>query len=410
MKNFKEKFSAFAEKLADVEVLQILQKSMTLLTPVTLVGSFFSILAGLPVDAWTNFINSTGLQPFFQWIYDVTYGYTSLILCFGIGYTYANTYGQRKNALSSGVMAMIGFLMLCPVNGAATWTGAQGMFGAIIIGLFTSWVYRIFVEKNIVIKMPAGVPPMVAQAFTAVVPTLVLGLLYCFINVGFTKTSFGSLQDFVYTVVRTPLTKISANAAGELILTLYANLLWMFGIHGGMVAFPIMMVLFGERQAANLAAYLAHEPIPYRYAVGMGAGVGASQVATCVAFIIFSRRKELKEIGKTAVLPSLFQISEPISFGVPLLLNPVFMIPYCFANALCGFLIGHGLQIIGFIGNDPCISVPWVIPSIVSNFLKFGWKGIVAGLIMDVAVVLVYIPFIKIYDGILEKRDAEEAK
>ena len=407
MNSIKAKLTVVAEKMSNNKTLQIIQKALAFMTPVTLLGSLFSIFNGITFEPWVTFLTNTGLGTVFQWVYNCTIGYYSIMLAFVVGYSYSNANKQKKNAVASGIMSIVAFLILCPANDAASWIGTSGMFGAIVIGLLTAWVFRIFVEKNVVIKMPAGVPPMVAQAFTAVIPALVWGIVLCFVNLIFSKTSIGSFQNLIYVILRAPLTAVGANAIGELIFLLYMGLCWFFGVHGGMTVYPIMMMVFAEKQYANLAAYNAGQDLPYMFT---GNNVRVTMLATVIAFLIGSKRKDVKEVAKLALLPSIFEISEPIAYGIPLILNPTFFIPYVFVNTTIGFIVTHGLQAIGFLGYAKCVEVPWVLPASIQNLLQFGWKGTLVGIICDVISILIFLPFIKLNDQILNKRDAEEVK
>ena len=256
MEKLKNVLAKIAEKTNNIKALQYIQKSLAMMLPVTLVGSLFSLLTGFPFEPWTNFINSTGLADAFNLVYNSTYGYMSLILAFCMAYQYAVANKQRKNALACGIMAVCCFLISCG-NNSATYIGTMGMLGAFVVGGLVGWCFKKLIEADITIKLPEGVPPMVSQSFVALIPSLTVCLVFMILNFVLGLTGLGTVQDIIYNLVRVPLTTVGANGVGEFILVVYCTMLWFFGIHGGMIMMPIIMVIFMEKTMGNLAAYTA---------------------------------------------------------------------------------------------------------------------------------------------------------
>ena len=406
MEKLRNTLAVFAEKMNNIKTLQIIQKALAMIMPVTMIGALFSLLSGLPFDPWQNLINSTGLASAFNLVYNCTYGYYSLILAFCMAYQYCVANKQRKNALAAGILALCAFLISCPDGGAGTYIGTMGMLGAMIVGIFTGWLFKVLVEKNITIRLPEGVPPMVSQSFVALIPSAVICLVFMVLNFILAKTSLESLQTLIYTVVRVPLTVVGANAVGELVMVVYCTLLWFFGIHGGMVMMPIIQVVFMEATMANMNAYAAGLPAPNRY-IGMvllGEGFAAN-----IAILIASHRAEIREIAKIGFVPYIFNISEPTNFGVPIIMNPNFFVPYCI-TPFVGFLMTHGAQWIGFLGNSSCISAGWTMPVTVQALFYYGWRGAVVNILITIVMTLIWIPFVKRNDAALDKADLEAAE
>lgn len=406
MEKLKEVLAAIADKTNKIKVLQYMQKALAMLLPVTLVGSIFALLAGLPFDAWTNFLETTGLGTHFTNVYNCTYGYYSLFLAFCMAYQYCLINKQRKSAVPAGIIAVGAFLITCPVGDPSIYIGTAGMLGAMVVGGLTGWAFKFFIERNITIKMPEGVPPMVAQSFIALIPASVVIIVAMILNTICSYVGLGSLQDIVYTIVRVPLTTIGANAIGEFVITMYCCLLWFFGIHGGMVVGPIVSVIFMDNCMANLAAYTAGEPMPYMFTGGILMGMG---LATNLAILVASHRAEVKEVAKMGIVPYIFNIQEPTSFGVPIITNPNFFIPYVFSGVI-SWIITHGAQAIGFLGYCNCASVNWTVPSPIAAFLNYGWQGTVVDLIITVVTFFLFIPFVKMNDAALDKADAKVNK
>ncbi len=405
MEKLKAVLAKIAEKTNNIAALQYIQKALAMMLPVTLVGSLFSLLTGLPFTPWTNFINSTGLVNAFNLVYNSTYGYMSLILSFCMAYQYAVSNKQRKNALACGIMSVCCFLISCGDN-SASYIGTMGMLGAFIVGGLVGWIFKKLIEANITIKLPEGVPPMVSQSFVALLPSLTVCLVFMVINFALSFTSFGTLQDIIYALVRVPLTAVGANAFGEFVLVVYCTMLWFFGIHGGMIMMPIIMVIFMEKTMGNLAAYTAGQPLPNMFVGTVLLGEG---FAVNLAILFASHRKELKEIAKIGIVPYLFNISEPTNFGVPIIMNPNFFIPYLL-TPIIGWVLTHGAQLIGFLGYNNGTSVAWTLPTSVQAFFYYGWQGAVVNLLVTFVTFLLYIPFVKMNDAALDKADAEAVK
>ena len=402
MEKLKNILAKIAEKTNNIKALQYIQKSLAMMLPVTLVGSLFSLLTGFPFEPWTNFINSTGLADAFNLVYNSTYGYMSLILAFCMAYQYAVANKQRKNALACGIMAVCCFLISCG-NNSATYIGTMGMLGAFVVGGLVGWCFKKLIEADITIKLPEGVPPMVSQSFVALIPSLTVCLVFMILNFVLGLTGLGTVQDIIYNLVRVPLTTVGANGVGEFILVVYCTMLWFFGIHGGMIMMPIIMVIFMEKTMGNLAAYTAGQPLPNMFTGTVLLGEG---FAINLAIILFSHREELKQIAKIGLVPYLFNISEPTNFGVPVIMNPNFFLPYLLGPVI-GWVVTHGAQWIGFLGYNNGTSVAWTLPTTVQAFFYYGWQGIVVNLVVTAIMFLLYIPFVKMNDAALDKADSE---
>ena len=157
---------------------------------------------------------------------------------------------------------------------------------------------------------------------------------------------------------------------------------------------------------ANLAAYQAGQPLPNMF---VGMVLGGEGLAVNLAILLFSHRKELKEIAKIGIIPYIFNISEPTNFGIPIIMNPNFFIPYLITPVI-GWVLTHGFQLIGFLGYNNGTQVAWTLPTTVQAFFYYGWQGAVVNIIISICVFLLYIPFVKMNDASLDRADAEAEK
>ena len=200
MKNFiNNKILPPIMKFVNTKAMIALKDGMLLSLPFIMIGSLFLLLASFPIPAVANWMNQTGLTPFWNQAYNASFGIVSVFAVVGIAYQWAKNEGVE--GLPAGMTAFVGFLILMnsttPVmNGTKTvvsaqqaptlltgfidrtWLGGQGMIAAIIVGLVTGWIYSWFVKRKITIKLPEQVPPAVANSFIALIPAAVLTALW----------------------------------------------------------------------------------------------------------------------------------------------------------------------------------------------------------------------------------------
>lgn len=392
------KFVTFLTNLADKVshnfVMQTMQSAFMMVTPLLMIGSVFSMLAGLPINGYQTFLANAKLTQSLQLPYTYTYGWFSVYLTFGVAYQAARKKKYRKEAISIGMISIVNYLLMCPSDAITTWVGTLGLFMAILIGFLTFYTYTFAVKKNWVIKMPDSVPPAVANSFNAMIPGFCSILVAFLIHYIFSLTTIGDAQNALYSIIRAPLASLSGSVWTEVFLSLYTMLLWFFGIHGGAAVGPISSILFSNVQAENLAAYMSGETLPHMVT---GSGIIRWYAMVCIAFLLFSKDEGNKEVAKVALVPGIFNLQEPLSFGIPLLMNPVFFIPYVFQNPL-STLLTKFFQVIGFLPYSNCLSLNWMIPNPIKNFLWYGWKGLVVEAIIDASTLLIYLPFIRIND------------
>ena len=299
------------------------------------------------------------------------------------------------------------FLIVTPYTpaetayGAATlstqWLGSTGMFTAIIISFLTGIIFTFCEKNNLGIKLPDSVPPMIAMQFNALIPGLFAVVIFGAITVAFSFTAIGSLQQAIYTVVSAPLNALGANIFGEYILTLVCYMMWFFGIHGGMTIMPVMMLLFTPLQMANLAAYQAGADLP-NMVTGGYLSYGSGSLPLLIAALLVCKSSTNKSLTKLAILPSFFGVDEPAYFGFPMILNPIFFVPWVIITPTISVLGTYLLQNLGLLGYATGASAGGFVPFFVSNLVSFGMKGLIWGCVFFAIDVAVYIPFIKAYD------------
>ena len=297
--------------------------------------------------------------------------------------------------------------------------GAQGLFVAIIVGLVVGELMSVLSKsKRLEIKMPEQVPPAVARTFKLLLPIVIITVSFSILNFFIKKFAPGGLHELVYTVIQTPLTQLGQNVGSVSILTLISQSLWVMGIHGPNTIAAVRDTMFAEATNANLSYAAANgtawgAPYPVTFnglydAFGAYGGSGAT-LGLIIAIFIFSKAKEQKSIAKLSFAPGLFNINEMVIFGLPIVLNPIYIIPFILTplvNITIGYLATSVMRII----PPVAYGVPWTTPGPLAPFLGTGGNimGLVIGLICLAVSVFTYAPFV-IAASKAELKNEEEA-
>ena len=416
MQKFTDALVNFSAKMANNRVLQTIQQAFMMMMPVTMIGSFASLFKGLSFGGYQNFLQSTGLYGVLGAIYQFSIGLLALYVVFLVGYVFAQKFDVKGSGISIGLTALMCFLIVTPYTEApntvepasipTTYLGASGMFAALIIAFITGFVFKFCADKHIEIKMPDSVPPMIAKQFSAIIPALFATILFAVVRMLFALTPVGNMQTAIYTVVSAPLMGLGANYFGLWILSMVLYGMWFFGIHGGMTCGPIMMLLVTQLQMENLAAYQAGQALPHLM-TGTVVSFGAGSLPLVIAILLTCKSSSSKTITKIGALPSLFGVDEPMYFGIPMILNPVFFLPWVIlvpSVAVWGTCL---LQNLGLLGAATGASAGGFVPFFVTNMVSFGISGVIWGCVFMVVEVLIYIPFARAYDKQMLKQEAE---
>lgn len=412
MKEFASKLESalmsLSVKLGQSTLLSSISGGFMMMLPITLLGSFASLFKGLEIEAYQAFIQSCGLYNLLGAVYQFTVGFLAVYVAFCVAYTFARKLQlDGATAITVGLTSVLVFFVVTPytpaesIYGSATlstaWLGSSGMFTALIISFITGKVYEICKKHHLEIKLPEQVPPTISKQFSALIPALLMAIIAMVINGLFTMTPYGNIQDAVYAIIKTPLSYVSASIWGEYILVLFLYMLWIFGIHGGMTAMPFMMILFTAAQQENLFAYQAGLDLPHMVS-GSYVSIGSGSLPLVVACLLFSKAQQNKSISKIAAVPALFGVDEPAYFGIPMILNPMFFVPWVIISPTVCVWGTYLLQNLGLLGYYRGVSAGSFVPFFVGNLAGYGVSGLIWGCVFFVIVTLSYVPFLKAYD------------
>ena len=380
--------------LSDNTYLSAIRAGMVSVVPLTIIGGLFMIVAFLPVPGW-----EARVKPYLQLLQvpvSATFGLLGVFVCFAIGYDL----GQRlkQEAMVSATLSTVVFLMIQLKLEDLTFVmdnlGSKGLFTAVIIALICVRVQKFFTDKNVVIRLPANVPPVVYESFLSLSPLFFLIVVFWVIRF--------VLGVDINTVVQNafkPLVFALNTLPGILVYAFLVTLLWSVGINGDNAMDAIVAPIFLQYLTDNVNAMTAGQPLPYVTAYGFFTtfvNVGGTGATIALALIMLnSREPGFRKVSRLSLPTQIFQINEPIFFGFPIVLNPIFMVPYVL-NAL--FLTAGTFLLMqwGLI-NKPFVNVPWTTPPIIGHYLVSGgdWRAAVWGVVSIVIAMMVYLPFAK---------------
>lgn len=286
-----------------------------------------------------------------------------------------------------------------------TYLGAQGLFVAMIVGgLVGEFLPRLTRIKKMQIKMPEMVPPAVARSFNGLIPIVIMIMLFSMLNYGLSLISPQGINDIIYKSIQTPLTHIGVNLFGVIIIAIVQNLLWLVGIHGPNTLNALRSIIFTEADLKNQTFINAHGTaggVPNRATwsvlndVFANMGGSGMTLGLIIAIFLVSRRKDYREIAKLALVPGLFNINEPLMFGLPIVLNPIMAIPFVLTPVI-NILVGYTVTVIFNWIPTPAFGLTWTTPGPLMPFLGTGgnWLGLIIGFVCLGISVLTYMPFV----------------
>lgn len=371
-----EKLLPIMNKVTTQRHLNAIRDGLIATIPLTVVGAIFLLIPYIPwPQSYVNYMgNHPDLVGKILVPYYMTLSLLSLYVAFGIGSRLARSY--ELDSLAGGITSVLAFVMTIGVTSTAEgaflsmrYLGGEGMFTAIITSILAVEVMRFCKKKNVVIRMPKQVPPNVGNSFESLIPLLITTALV-WIIVHFLGLDINSLIASVIT----PIFKVSANSiVAPLLFVILTAIMWLFGMHPAMLS-SIMLPIWLVNAEANMAAAAAGLDIPN---IGvqpfiftfLWIGGGCGTLSLCL-FMCFSKSKQLKSLGRLSIVPSIFNINEPILFGLPIVLNPVWAIPAIVGPIICTFVTYFAFST----GIVPGMGAPtaaiWTLPSIFSAVIS----------------------------------------
>ena len=406
-----EKGKPFFEKISRNKYLRAIRDGFIAGMPVILFSSIFILIAYVP-NAW-GFHWSKDIETFLM----TPYSYSMGILAFFVGGTTAKALTDSMNRdlpatnqinfISTMLASMVGFLLMAaePAKDGGFLTafmGTKGLLTAFIAAFITVNVYKVCVKNNVTIRMPDEVPPNISQVFKDLIPfTLSVVLLYALELV-----VKASLHVTVAESIGTLLAPLFSAADGYLGITIIFGafaFFWFVGIHGPSIVEPAIAAITYANAEVNLNLIqqgMHADKIltsgTQMFIVTMG-GTGATLVVPFM-FMWLTKSKRNRAIGRASVVPTFFGVNEPILFGAPLVLNPIFFVPFIFAPIANVWIFKFFVDTLGM--NSFTSNLPWTTPGPLGIVLgtNFQVLSFILAALLIVVDVVIYYPFLKVYD------------
>lgn len=395
-------FVPIAAKIGSQKFLVAIRDAFIAIMPITMAGAFSTLLnvffRDLPTEwGWTGFVEA--MQPVITVNGNVWWGTLAILsMCFvfALGYQLSKVY--RTPPLAGGLIAFASFIAVTPQSievtseagevisawGNLNWTllDARGLFTALFIGFFSTIIYAKLMNRNITIKLPDTVPPAVSKAFASIIPGIVAIYLSGILAFIVSSLSGLSIGELILKYVQMPFLGLSQGLVAVLIIVLAVQLFWFFGLHGTNVLGPILDGVYLSATAANNSAYMMKESFEYLWTRGsfdayVWLGGAGCTLALIIAILIVSKREDSLAVAKLSLPMGAFNINEPVVFGMPIVLNPIYFIPWIIVPIILT-LIAYGATAIGLI--PPVFNaVPWIMPPVLYAFFATGGNLIAAG-------------------------------
>lgn len=435
---FKEKMTNAVGKFAGSRFVRAIMEAGYSVIAFSIIGAMFLILEVLPqafpIPGFAGFYAETlgRFTNLFQVVYNSTMGILALIFAGTFTYSYTKIYQEEEHLNLNPLNGLLMFLMAMFITvPQLVWKGgtvqfvqslnkaniigggyavsasgvtriaAVGIFTGLVVGWLTVQIYRFTIKHNWSIKMPASVPAGVANSFSALIPGFCVAFVIALLNL---ILVFAGTD--IFKVLYIPFSFVSIIADtwwGFLIIIFLIHFLWWFGIHGATIVSSFYTPIILANMAANVKGanhFFAGDPMNAFVIIGgSGATLG-------MAIWLFSRAKsaQLREIGKAEIVPAIFNINEPIIFGLPIVYNVQLFIPFVFAPLASG-IVAY-LAVTSKLVHKIIVQQPWPTPVGLGGFIATAsWEGAVLAIICAAVAFAVWYPFIRHYDRTLLKKE-----
>lgn len=428
--NFMDKYvTPYAAKLGAQRHLVAVRDAFVAMIPLTIIGSLATLINNAPIKALNNFLtdNPVGqrLKEINGDIWWGTLAIMALLLVIGVSYNLAKSY--EENGLQAAMIATSIFVLLIPQVGTIAVEGAEavsgwgliavGYFGttalftAIIVGLLSTEVFiKLGKVKQLVVKMPEGVPPAVSRSFAKLIPGVLTVVIFAVAGLLIRTLSDGVfLTDLINKYVGIPLSNVTDTLTSAVLIALFIHGLWFVGLHGANIALPFtgtMLTNLGAQNAEMIQNGASLDKLhvlagPFLDAFVFMGGSGVIIGLLIAIAIAGKRRRDMLALG---LAPSIFNISEPVIFGLPIVLNPIFGIPFVIAPIVTTIISYLSISF-GLVHPVIIANMPWTTPPILGGFMATGhWSGAVLCIVNIAVSILIYLPFVVM----AEKMDAKK--
>lgn len=416
-----EKIAPPLIKLSKFKYLEAMQKAAITVMPYTIIGATATLINNLDGLFGEGGLNMPGaaaklasglevIRPVLMQMIFTSLNILGMLTVLVAGYALGEIYARKDDRIRpivAGVLALVSFLTFIDfptLSENFDWPnyvlGAPSLLGGIIIGFFAVEGYRFFVEKNITIKMPDSVPPMVADSFTSLIPVSAVILVGAILGAGFgDKNLLHYLNAFAE--------KLVIGGSGffvQFFAFFLDRLLWFVGLHGSNIVGNVMGIVWTQMNQANIAAYQAGTVIPYVYTSSWITFYVRLSVFPIALMLVRSNVERFRVLGKLSLPGTIFNIAEPIMYGLPIVLNPLMFVPWVIGFSAM-FVFNAILAAIGVL--PPAVAaVVWTMPVPLAAYIGTGYK-LIAPLISILNMVILYFIFLPFF-RVMEKEELKK--
>ncbi|MDR0921659.1 MAG: PTS sugar transporter subunit IIC [Lactobacillales bacterium] len=451
-----EKIMPLANKIGQNLYLTVLRDAFMLSFPLTMFGSLVVVVNNLP---WFPDNTKSTMSTLFGNGQNATMSIMTVFVTIGIGYYFSKA--KNVEAIFGGVISLSSFLILTSffskafsvtnvvetitkdnnghiqvikegavqhittvqegMNSAITGDisgildlnrlGAKGMFLGIIVAFLAAELYTRLTLKGYVIKMPDGVPPAVSKSFSALVPAIGTLLVFLIINALMVGVFKANLHDVIYEVIQKPLTGAGTSLIGTVIAVFFVQFLWFFGLHGQIIVNSVFEPLWQTNMLDNAAAtkagkllagapdyptHIVTKSFMDTFTVGLGGSGSTLVVVILMAFVM--KHKQYRDVGRLALAPGIFNVNEPVIFGLPIVMNAAIFIPWLLAP-IVSVLVAYAGFATGLVPLTTGAQVPWTVPIGISGFLVTNSvMGALLQIVQFAIIGIIWLPFLKLID------------
>ena len=404
-------------KLMSVQFIAAISETMQAVMPIILIGSFGCLVAYLDVGPWQSIVTGVPyLVDICGKLQLITLGLFSLYVVIILTYIYASKLNMKESVACIPIAAAV-FMMVTPCdwNGVPVeWLGTSGLFSALMIGAMVPRLMQLMIRKKICIRMPNVVPKFVEDSFKILIPGLILLAFSGVLDTILEHSSLGCLHSIIYSVIQTPVSNIGLSLGGHIIICILAATIMWCGLHAGTIGNLVTPLLIAA-SAENLAAYTADQEIPniitQEFFNLTLPGMAGCLLIPAVLMAFVCRSKQLKSVGRLAVIPAVFGIGEPVLFGAPVMLNPLLYLPMIL-SIIVNQVLTYTAIVTGLIGRSTGVVLPWTTPPVPYPLLANSTpvRAAVLNVVIILIDIIIWLPFVKAYDRntVLKEMEAEK--
>lgn len=420
-----EKMLPIVSKMSSQRHLLAIRDSFIVTMPLVMAASVMVLLNALIFSNATvqRILDLSPLAELASIVNNGTMSILAIIVCYNIGWNLATHYIQTGviddpsfSPVHAGILSTAVMFILMPLSSTVTLmdgntaeatgvflqrlTSSSGLATAMIAALVSTELFiKLAKMKSFKIRMPEGIPPAVATSFNSLVPEIVVILFFSVVVFTLNHTTGLNVPQLIELAIQTPLKAFVLSVPGILFLQFFSDFLWVFGMHGSSILAPIRQAPLLQSIQENMDAFSVGKEIPniitepFTNAFGLIGG-GGCILPLVIAILWASKRQEQRSIAKFGLTTCLFNITEPIMFGLPVVMNPIYMIP-CAIIPSINLVIAYAATSLGIISKTVA-AAPWITPPVIQSFIATGGdiRAAVLTVILIILDVFLFLPFV----------------